>query len=163
MVAGANAWPKVKLVSSAARVVCTGLLFARVKFYSAFNQLECSDRRQEGLGQSLSLVSSEPRFKWMKVTADWAFFKNRLWAPAPPWMRLLVCFLFSAKDVIISSAAFWQKNGQDNWKSIFISGSLKKFDSSRSMSRVICTPFGLNSFNGQKWSNMTKTVDLGSS
>ena len=28
------------------------------------------------------------------LAIDWAFFKNRLWAPAPPWMRLLVCFLF---------------------------------------------------------------------
>ena len=52
-----------------ARVVCTGQLFARVKFYSAFIQLECSDRRQGGLAQSLSPVPSEPRFKWMKVTA----------------------------------------------------------------------------------------------
>ena len=28
------------------------------------------------------------------LVIDWAFFKNRLRAPAPPWMRLLVCFLF---------------------------------------------------------------------
>ena len=165
--AGANARPKVKLVGSAARVVCTGQLFARVQFYSAFIQLECSDRRQGGLAQSLSPVPSEPRLKWMKVTAKppqlgnrLGFFKNRLWAPAPPWMRLLVCFLFSSKDKIISLAAFWRKNGQDKWKSIFISGSLKKFDSSRSMSRVIFTPIGLNGFNGQKWLNMTKKVDL---
>ena len=69
------------------------------------------------------------------LVIDWAFFKNRLRAPAPPWMRLLVCFLFSANDVIVSLAAFWRKNGQDKWKSIFISGPLKKFDSSRSMTR----------------------------
>ena len=78
MAAGANARPKVKLVGTAAQVVCTGQLFARVKFYSAFIQFECSDRRQGGLGQSLSPVSSEPRFKWMKVTAKPPQLGNRL-------------------------------------------------------------------------------------
>ena len=78
MAAGANARPKVKLVGSAARVVCTDQSFAWVKFYSAFIQLECSDRRQGGLGQSLSPVSSRPRFKWMKVTAKPPQLGNRL-------------------------------------------------------------------------------------
>ena len=55
-----------------------GQLFARVKFYSAFIQLECSDGRHGGLGQCLSPVSSEPRFKWMKVTAKPPQLGNRL-------------------------------------------------------------------------------------
>ena len=50
----------------------------RVKFYSAFIQLECSDRKQEGLGQSLSPVSSQPRFKWMEVIAKPPQLGNRL-------------------------------------------------------------------------------------